>query len=704
MPTPIQLLASQVIGTVEAVAPHEILVSLTVDAPQATALNAGQPQRFPRINGWVLVPSEVGYLVGAISWIGVDRAPTPGESRHADQALIELPFPRRRMRVTPLGTLRWRGADSEPDLVRGIISYPSVGESVVIPSIKQTLAISRGDKHGRVEIGTSPLAGDSPVVVDPDKLFGRHLAILGNTGSGKSCTVAGLVRWSMEAAVSAADPIDVALETGVPNARFIVLDPNGEYTNAFVDLPNTEQINIAVDPQEDQQGVPFAVPAWMWNSDEWAAVLSARPGVQRPVLHEALRALRSGNLGATSSQAAANRLVSGYHTRIAQMASAGVAGFQGFLGSKNFGSTLINCVSDLEAADVAHLEPHVGVLVSTLQEVASSRHWESGQKSGFNDFANVDAQRVMTALDTVVANLPEGSAQSSSTGVDAPVRFDPAALADYIEFLMGDPRFSGNAQHIAPMAVRLRSLLSDERIGPVILGETSESLLDWLDTFLGDSTGGRIAVVNLSLVPTEVLHVCVAVVGRLIFEALQRYKKKMGFELPTVFVLEEAHTFISNHPVDLDAPTPRYMCRSVFERIAREGRKFGLSLVLSSQRPSELSPTVLAQCNSFILHRLVNDTDQLLVKRLVPDALADLLDELPSLPSRQAILLGWATMLPTLVDIRELPRDQQPRSYDPEFWDVWRGVAPRSRDWTAVVGDWIGDTQRESGGERGSPP
>lgn len=114
-------------------------------------------------------------------------------------------------------------------------------------------------------------------------------------------------------------------------------------------------------------------------------------------------------------------------------------------------------------------------------------------------------------------------------------------------------------------------------------------------------------------------------------------------------------------------------------------------MVLSSQRPSELSPTVLAQCNTFFLHRLVNDVDQSLVAKLVPDNVAGLLGELPSLPSRQAIVLGWATPIPILVEIRELPLEERPQSADPDFWSVWTRQVERSVNWAQVADDWIGN-------------
>jgi DNA helicase HerA-like ATPase len=134
----------------------------------------------------------------------------------------------------------------------------------------------------------------------------------------------------------------------------------------------------------------------------------------------------------------------------------------------------------------------------------------------------------------------------------------------------------------------------------------------------------------------------------------------------------------------------------VFERIAREGRKYGLGLVLSSQRPSELSATVLSQCNTFLLHRISNDQDQKLVHSLVPDNLKGLLRELPSLPSQNAILLGWASELPLLVKMNDLPKSQQPRSDDPDFWDVWTGKNTRRADWKPVADDWQGSDKSDN--------
>lgn len=247
------------------------------------------------------------------------------------------------------------------------------------------------------------------------------------------------------------------------------------------------------------------------------------------------------------------------------------------------------------------------------------------------------------------------------------------------------------------MQMRIRTLLSDSRL-KVVTGNSKELTLDdWLKSYIGDSraSNGSVTVIDLSQVPAEVVHIITAVIARMTLEALQRYRKlNQGKTLPTVLVMEEAHTFIKRYKDDAENQNSAAICCQVFEKIAREGRKFGLGLVLSSQRPSELSPTVLSQCNSYLLHRISNDRDQELVHKLVPDNLRGLLRDLPSLPSRHAILLGWASELPVLVQMSALPEHHRPKSADPDFWAVWSGQGndgqsvERNVDWKAIADEW----------------
>ena len=176
--------------------------------------------------------------------------------------------------------------------------------------------------------------------------------------------------------------------------------------------------------------------------------------------------------------------------------------------------------------------------------------------------------------------------------------------------------------------------------------------------------------------------------ARVTLEPLQRYRRHHNGEtLPTVLVMEEAHTFVKRYNTDIENENVAAMCTKVFEKIAREGRKYGLGLVLSSQRPSELSLTVISQCNSFLLHRLSNDRDQELVEKLVPYNLRGLLRELPSLPSRNAVLLGWASELPVIVMMNYLNEQYRPKSDDPQYWNTWT-QSDRTVAWKEVADIW----------------
>lgn len=304
----------------------------------------------------------------------------------------------------------------------------------------------------------------------------------------------------------------------------------------------------------------------------------------------------------------------------------------------------------------------------------------------FKPFERKDVEEVISHLEVFIESVG-GLVLYNGPDEDSPVPFIGDNLPNHLETLA---REQNSQQYLDFLIMRLRTMLSDTRMSSVINPQESIDLEKWLGSYIGESnaTNGEIAIIDLSLVPSDIVHLIVAVVSRLVFEALQRYRRLNEKELPTVLVLEEAHNFVSKYSNDSDDFTANIMCCQTFEKIAREGRKFGLGLMLSSQRPSELSPTVLSQCNTFLLHRLVNDRDQELVRRLVPDNLGGMLNELPVLPTRKAILLGWATPIPLLVELRELPESQRPQSDDPKFWEVWTGSEQRNINWKDISTRW----------------
>lgn len=670
------------IGTIDFVSPDEIKVLLDIEAPDGVALNTGTPRPFPRINGYVLIPSDEGYLVAQVEWITIERSQYPKRKGMQDFGLIDLPYPLRKMSLNPLGCLFYgdRSSDGKESyrFQRGVEGYPTVGAPVLLPTQTQLRAIVESGDNRSVLIGNSPLAANAKVMIDPDRVFGRHLAILGNTGSGKSCSVAGLIRWSLEAAKQE--------RCSTPNARFIVLDPNGEYANTFCDM--SEVRVCAVEPIQNIK--QLQVPLWFWNSAEWSSFTQASSKTQRPLLKQALRDVRAGRT--ISNDSSENKMLS-----LRRYLSSRLISFRRDLRSgeiqtdeSKFGFRLKAIAADLQEKSSIYKENKLDMALEAINSALTATH-NSFVKDGktieyYRAFTEDQVNRIITALEdsltTVGGILPQNGSDE-----DIPLMFEGVQLPDHLEILAEQENVS---QFVDFLVSRIRTLISDVRVKSVI-SDTSMGLDDWLNAYIGgnQAENGSVTVIDLSLVPAEVIHLVTAVISRMTLEALQRYRKlNQGKTLPTVLVMEEAHTFIKRYKDDAENQGPATICCQVFEKIAREGRKFGLGLVLSSQRPSELSPTVLSQCNSFLLHRISNDRDQELVHKLVPDNLHGLLRDLPSLPSRHAILLGWASELPVLVKMKDLPENHRPKSDDPDFWAVWSGQVERKVNWKTIADDW----------------
>ncbi|MDR8919193.1 hypothetical protein FEP54_05372 [Burkholderia multivorans] len=678
------------IGSIEFVSPDEIKVLLDIEAPDGVALNTGTPRSFPRINGYVLIPSDEGHLVAQVEWITIERSQYPKRKGLQDFGLVDLPYPLRKMSLNPLGCLICEGSNEQGEEVyrfrRGVESYPTVGAPVLLPTQNQLRSIVESGDNRRVLIGSSPLAANAKVMVDPDRLFGRHLAVLGNTGSGKSCSVAGLIRWSMDEARKARGGAD-------PNARFIVLDPNGEYANTFRDMSKVRV--YAVEPSEgvDQ----LQVPLWFWNSAEWSAFTQASAKMQRPLLRRALRDIKAGRALSTSSpeeeKLALRRYLSSRLISIRRDLRSGDIQTD----ESRFGFRLKAIATDMQGKIAVHGNNKLDDVLTAINTALTAAH-NSFVKDGktieyYRAFNEAHVQAIIAALEASVDTLG-GVLLQEGPDEDVPIAFDGSQLPDHLEVLAEQE----NASQFTDFLVsRIRTLLSDTRMRSIISNQSGINLHDWLSMYIGESqaSNGSVTVIDLSLVPAEVVHIITAVIARMTLETLQRYRKlNHGKTLPTVLVMEEAHTFIKRYKDDAENQNSATICCQVFEKIAREGRKFGLGLVLSSQRPSELSPTVLSQCNSYLLHRISNDRGQELVHKLVPDNLRGLLRDLPSLSSRHAILLGWASELPVLVQMRALPENHRPKSDDPDFWAVWSGqdldgnMVERNVDWKAIADDW----------------
>ena len=193
----------------------------------------------------------------------------------------------------------------------------------------------------------------------------------------------------------------------------------------------------------------------------------------------------------------------------------------------------------------------------------------------------------------------------------------------------------------------------------------ADGMTEVVTQFLGD--GASIRVVDLSGVPNEVAGASSSAIARTLFSVKLWQTPDERKRSPVLLVCEEAHRYVP------DRGEAQYeAAQEAIRRIAKEGRKYGLGLMLVSQRPGEVEPTVLSQCNSWIVLRVTNEVDQARVRAILPDSLSGLTKVLSGLRRREAIFVGQATLLPSRIMIRELREEQLPQSHDIDFDKGWQ--------------------------------
>lgn len=264
--------------------------------------------------------------------------------------------------------------------------------------------------------------------------------------------------------------------------------------------------------------------------------------------------------------------------------------------------------------------------------------------------------------------------------IDTPVYFDFLEVSARMRSLDTERTLAGKEGpfygQFTRFLVRLESKLQDKRYEFLFKPKkyrSSDTFGDLLTRLFGLDNNKRITILDLSRVPFDVINVLVSLLGRIIFDFNLWNPARQDF--PVLVVFEEAHTYLSMTGKSTAA-------RKTVERIAKEGRKYGVSCMIVSQRPSEISETITAQCNNFIAMRLLNPNDQAYVRKLVPDTLANLIDILPTLQQGEAFLIGDAVAVPSRVAI-DMPAPP-PASGDIKFFAKWQ-----KREASTTVGDVV---------------
>jgi DNA helicase HerA-like ATPase len=237
---------------------------------------------------------------------------------------------------------------------------------------------------------------------------------------------------------------------------------------------------------------------------------------------------------------------------------------------------------------------------------------------------------------------------------------------------------------------RFESKVAQERLeflfGAAANSATLEGTLKSLIGY-GDKRS-NVTIIDLSGVPFEVLSITVSLISRILFEHGYHYKvlrsnagERINSDAPILLVYEEAHKYVPSSDLAKFRAS-----RLAIERIAKEGRKYGVTLMLSSQRPSEISETIFSQCSNFLAMRLTNPTDQSYVARLLPDTLGNLCDKLPTMSAGEALLIGDSVVMPSLVKV--VPCDPAPSSNDIPYLELWKKEW-KSLDFAAIKKMWL---------------
>ncbi len=266
--------------------------------------------------------------------------------------------------------------------------------------------------------------------------------------------------------------------------------------------------------------------------------------------------------------------------------------------------------------------------------------------------------------------------------VDSPIPYDLSALLSELDAdntrkgvgAGGKPVKGDWEGKLTRFISRLQAKTEDRRYGFLFQPPTEAQQYDWLAAQLlrlllsSDDVPG-IKIVDFSEVPSDVLPIVTGTFARLLYDV--QFWLRPEKRTPFALICDEAHLYL---PVREDADAVEKQALATFERIAKEGRKYGVSIVAVSQRPSDVSRTILSQCNNFLSLRLTNDRDQSVVRRLMPDSLASIVDSLPMLDTGEALLLGDSVLLPARIKLDQ--PEIKPDSSTRDFWTEWAKLEP----------------------------
>lgn len=472
-----------------------------------------------------------------------------------------------------------------------------------------------------LSIGKSVVFTDYDVKVNIDKFFGFHFAVFGNTGAGKSNTIARIIQ-----------NVFVKKNYSAKGAKLVIIDSNGEYNKAFSEINYVNpDINHKLFVVDDSANNNFEIPVWALSVEDWAILLHASEKTQIPVLRRAIDIARVFYKDESDNELKNHILASALMGILLSSDS-----------SPSKSDKLKSLIARFSTEEIQLDTSYDGI--SVLEMIT-------------NSYGN------MKNIDIAIAFFSQFINDELSFDVsDDIVTYDLNQFLEAVEFatLYEGSISSQRIQEYTSTLINRLQAIRNGVFGTIFSKTGYENLDQYIESLLGNN---QIVDIDVSALDDSVAEVIAKVVAKIILDYLKRQEIKA--EIPVNLIVEEAHRFMKN---ESSFGAVGY---NIFERIAKEGRKYGMLLGISSQRPSELSKTVVSQCGNFIIHRVQNPDDLQYISKMVPYIDRNIISRLSYLQTGHALVFGSAINLPTLTkfDIAE-PRTDSENARISEKWYI----------------------------------
>lgn len=519
--------------------------------------------------------------------------------------------------------------------VFGVIHKPSFSSSVKLVSkerIPLIIGIDKYQENKHLYLGTSALYEGVKVGVEVNEFFSNHFAIFGSTGSGKSCSVARIMQNLFEK------------QTSIPyKASFFMFDAYGEYHNAFSQLHDkVTQINFKAYTTNvnDKDNELLRIPLWLLSIDDIALLLEAEKPSQLPLIEKALKLVTIFGQEEELVLKHKNDIIA---RAILDILSSGKPSSQ--IRDQIFSVLTFYNTKDLNLETPVFQPGYTRPLKQCLIIDATGKIREMELLTSFME------SFLASDLDL---DLPDGKFKYNLNDLQA--AFDFALISEGV--LKSDKVYD----EFNVLKVRLHTLVSSDYSNYFDYDEfiTKE---EYIRRLLTAKDGKKVQIVNFNInyIDDRFAKTIVKIYSKLLYDYSKEMKKRAS--LPFHIVLEEAHRYVQN---DDDTYLLGY---NIFDRISKEGRKYGVLLGLISQRPSELSETTLSQCSNFLIFKMLHPKDITYIKDMVPNITTEIVKKLKILQPGTCIAFGSAFKIPSIVKI-DMP-DPAPTSESCDISNIW---------------------------------